>query len=492
MTHSLRWHIQIWHTLLLALIVGTLLTAYYQRQRTLTLQRIERDLGAHSPMLMHASRSLIGPDARRERGRERPGPRHKPRSLARGQQDRPPRHQLRPRDSDLSSSPDTLEDVIESLESRGIYIIIHHRDRLIITSDDAPEARITLVRPRPERREPTLLFKDSPYWESIFRTPNGLRIITGKDMTSTYAYLSRLAFRLSGLGLAIVILGFAVGWFLTGRSLRTIHQISRTAQEITNGDLSQRIEVSHSASELGTLANILNHSFEKLEASIKQQQRFTADASHEMRTPLSVILAEGELALESPDDHAAQHAALQTCVKSAQHMHRLINSLLDLARLDAGEFQLYPEHDDLSEIVEESVELLTPLANERDIIIRNDLAPTHFRFDVNRMRQVIINLLSNSIKYNTDGGSISIRTSLSNKVATLHVSNTGQIIPAADLPYVFDRFYRHSAARSSRERSTGLGLAITKAIIVAHSGTIHAEITAEGHTAFVVELPTSV
>jgi heavy metal sensor kinase len=302
--------------------------------------------------------------------------------------------------------------------------------------------------------------------------------------------LSNLKTKLIGIGLLIVGGGFLVGWFLIGRSLKPIETISGAAHRIAEGDLSQRIKVSGNGSELGQLSIILNETFEKLETSFEHQVRFTADASHEMRTPIAVILSKGQFALSKERSPEKYKDALQTCVDSAQHMRTLTSGLLELSKVDSGEFHLSPELGNLENLTSEAVKMIEPLADERGIKIKCNLQPIKAEFDPSKMRQALLNLLANAVKYNQEEGEIEVTLNKIGAEIVWSVRDAGPGMESSALKHIFERFYQVDKARTRTGRKgTGLGLPITQAIVEAHGGTISVESEIGKGTIFQVKLP---
>jgi heavy metal sensor kinase len=284
--------------------------------------------------------------------------------------------------------------------------------------------------------------------------------------------------------------GFLVGWFLIGRSLTPIERISGVAHRIAAGDLSERIKVENPGSELGQLAGVLNETFERLERSFEHQVRFTADASHEMRTPLSVILAKSQFALKRERSPEKYQECLRTCLESAQHMRALTDALLELSKVDAGEFILRKHEGNLADLVREVVRMIEPLAEEKRVTIECTLENLTTGYDEQKIRQALLNLLGNAVKYQREGGSIQITLSTAGGEVVLTVADSGPGIDPENLPHLFERFYRVDRARKREGRGgTGLGLAITKAIVEGHGGSISVTSELGKGTVFEVRLP---
>jgi heavy metal sensor kinase len=278
------------------------------------------------------------------------------------------------------------------------------------------------------------------------------------------------------------------GW-LSARAIRPIAAMTATAEAISAQNLSERIDVSDTDSELGKLATVLNGSFDRLQAAVERQRQFTADASHELRTPLSVIAAHTELALSRERSSEDYQATIETCWRASQRMKSLIDSLLLLARFDSGTPSMNRDRVNLDSLIRECVELVEPLATARGIQIECQTVPSPVWGDSDRLLQVITNLLTNAIRYNVDGGSIRVSNRVESESVVISVTDSGVGIAEDQLPRIFDRFYQVDKARSRAEGSCGLGLSICKTIVEAHGGTITATSQIAAGTTVQVRLP---
>ena len=312
----------------------------------------------------------------------------------------------------------------------------------------------------------------------------------GRDIRGELADIRRFAWLLGGAGSAVLLLGLAGGWWVSTRALHPIADISATAAKIATGDLAQRIRTTDTDSELGQLALDLNNTFARLQASFARQAQFTADASHELRTPVAVVITQTQTALARERPAAEYRESLAACQRAAQRMRSLIECLLTLARLDSAETPATLESCDLGGIVGEAVELMRPLANEQNIHLELELSQAHCRGNPGQLAQVASNLLTNAIHYNLPGGSVRVSVRCDPDAALLCVSDTGMGIPPADLPHIFERFYRVDKARSGAQGHSGLGLAITQAIVQAHGGSIEVVSEPGQGSKFEVRLPT--
>ena len=300
--------------------------------------------------------------------------------------------------------------------------------------------------------------------------------------------LKSTAWKLGLAGVVILIFGLAGGSWFIARAIRPINSISDAAVKISAGDLSQRINMAEAESELGQLAAVLNSTFARLEAAFAQQKQVAADAAHELRTPVSVILTQTQATLAREREAADYRQTVEACQRAAQRMRRLIESLLALARYDAGQEVLQRRPFDFSRTVTDGLELVQPLAETHGIKMISDLAALEITADPDRLAQVVVNLLTNAIQYNKPGGQVRVKLAAHDGLAVLTVDDTGQGIAAADLPRVFSRFFRADPSRTGAG-NTGLGLAICKAIVEAHGGTIEVASAENAGTTFTVRLP---
>jgi len=478
-THSIKWRLQAWHGFLLLCLVTGLMTGFYVFERRGRLQAIDNDLQeAATPLLPRFAPPAgrpppeRGPMDRRRRpqppGEDGPTPRD----------DRPP----------LGDPKDERRLVGPLLESGKLYYAAWAEDgtRVAISTN----ASAALERPASiPSQQGRILRTRGTNRELVQFVPTGRCILVGASLTPTLAELHKLGATLAVIGCGIVIIGFAVGWWLATRALRPIEEISQAAREIAEGDLAKRINTSETESELGQLAAVLNSTFARLDAAFAQQQQFTSDAAHELRTPVSVILTQVQGTLNKDRTAAEYRETLEACQRAAQRMRRLIESLLELARFDAGQAQLKQMPFDLATIARYCAELVQPLAQERGVKISSELQTANCQGDPERIGQVITNLLTNAVNYNRSGGAVRIATRLNGTSAVLTVADNGPGIPPEHLPKIFDRFYRADAARTSSQGRTGLGLAISKAIVSAHGGSIAAANLPVGGAEFTVRLP---
>jgi heavy metal sensor kinase len=325
--------------------------------------------------------------------------------------------------------------------------------------------------------------------ELLVFTPEKGCILVGLPIAPVMAELRRLAWAEVVAGAGLVIFGLVGGWWVAGHALRPIGEISAAAEEIAGGDRTRRINLQETGGELGNLAAVLNRTFDRLDHVFSRQVQFTADASHELRTPVSVILSQVQLALLRERSGQEYRESLGICQRAAERMRGLLTSLLDLARLDGSESALTLEECDLSNVAREAFELVTPLATQKGAVLRCAIEPIRIRADGAKLGQVMVNLLQNAFQHNAPGVEVSLTVQRREKSAWVRVSDNGAGIPADSLPHLFDRFYRVDQSRSSATGGSGLGLAICQAIVEAHGGTIRVESQPGKGTEFQVLLP---
>lgn len=314
-------------------------------------------------------------------------------------------------------------------------------------------------------------------------------VVVGRSVASNLAALRRYAWTLAGVGAVVLAAGLVGGGWLIARSLRPLRDISAAAEQIAGGELSRRINTTDTDNELDRLAGVLNSTFARLEAAFAQQARFTADAAHELRTPVTVMLTHTQSAMDTACPSEEHREAFAACLRAAQRMRRLTESLLQLARLDAGREPFHREHFDLAEAAADCIGLVRPMAESRRITIHRATEPVRLDGDPDRIGQIITNLLANAIHHNREGGEIRVATRAGNGTAILTVADTGPGIPPDHLPHIFERFYRADKARTAGSERAGLGLAISKAIVEAHGGRIAATSSPGEGATFTVELP---
>ncbi len=267
------------------------------------------------------------------------------------------------------------------------------------------------------------------------------------------------------------------GFWLARSALRPVSRMPGEAAAIGLDGLDERVAVPRSRDELHRLATTLNVMLDRLERGVADKRRFVADSSHELRTPLAVMRAELEVGQQEAGLSQGARDVLASAVEEVDRMTRIVDNLLTLARIDEGKLRLLRTDIALSPAVASVVDELTPLARSHGVRLRRptprgDGGPVVVA-DAERLHQVLLNLLENAVKYTGSGGEVMAEPWTNGEVAGVTVRDTGPGIPPADVPHVFERFYRLGAARSRHDGGgSGLGLAICHEIVEAHGGTI--------------------
>jgi len=302
------------------------------------------------------------------------------------------------------------------------------------------------------------------------------------------------------LALLVASLG---GLFLANQALKPVDHITQTARMITSQNLNQRIKSLKVKDEISRLIETFNEMISRLDQSFHQIRQFSSDASHELKTPLTILKGEVEVALRKERTSQDYEQILKSNLEEINRMSKIVDNLLLLARTETGEIRLFKEEVNLSHIVSEVVGQLTMLAHAKDlqIVATNHQEDILLYGDALRIRQMLLNLIENSIKYTEPGGSISVSLernaplSLSGKEQEFYdgvkivVSDTGIGIAKEDQERIFGRFFRVDKARSREQGGSGLGLSICKWIVEAHQGEISVESELGKGSRFIVKFP---
>jgi heavy metal sensor kinase len=294
-----------------------------------------------------------------------------------------------------------------------------------------------------------------------------------------------------GFPLLAFLLG-AGGFALVSSALKPVDNICSKAERITFRNLSDRLPVERTGDQIEYLSITLNQMLGRLDAAYQHASRFSADAAHELRTPLTVIRGELEYILAQEKLPEKLQERIGSVLEETERLSDITRSLLAIARLDAGEARIASERFDLAAMAAGTAEQMSLLAEEKDLRLRIDAPESVFvDGDPARVKEVVVNLLDNAIKYTLAGGRVNLRVFPSSEHAVIEVADTGIGIPADALPHVFERFYRVDKARSRQLGGTGLGLSIAQSICQAHGGTISIQSELDRGTLCRVELPLS-
>jgi two-component system heavy metal sensor histidine kinase CusS len=306
-----------------------------------------------------------------------------------------------------------------------------------------------------------------------------------------YKTLSVLGSIMAGLFPLVLVIAAAGGWWLARRALSPVDEMTREARSINARDLKARVSVPATGDELQRLAEAWNELLSRIEASVRSVTRFTADAAHELRTPVAVIRASADLALRQQRSAASYRQTLLKIQHESERMTELLDQLLLLARGDAGQWQFRFDAVLGGTVIGQLKEVVSPLAEAKQIRLDwNVPSQTGLIWaDEGALRRLVLILVDNALKFTPAGGWVAVRLKAAAERCVIEVEDAGCGIPPEHLPHIFERFYRADPARTSGE-GAGLGLAIAQTIVEAHRGSIEVRPRPGAGTLFRVILPT--
>jgi heavy metal sensor kinase len=330
---------------------------------------------------------------------------------------------------------------------------------------------------------------------SIVITANGhaYTVEVGEVMDEYFEAIERFQKKLLiGIPLLLVI-ATGGGYWISGRALRPVDEITRAAQKINPQDLSARVAEPRTGDELERLAVTLNAMLQRMESAFVRVTQFTADASHELRTPIALIRTRAEIALRKDRSASVYREALQEISSESERTSTLVQTLMDLARADSGSESLKAERIDFSEAMREAANRGRTLASVKNIDWSEYLPAEAIPIlgDREALLRVALIIIDNAIKYTPENGQVQFTVWKDSTQTGIDVQDSGIGIEEHDLPHIFDRFYRADRARSRDHGGAGLGLSIAHWIVSAHGGEITAERLPQGGSKFRFRLPLS-
>lgn len=292
----------------------------------------------------------------------------------------------------------------------------------------------------------------------------------------------------------LLLVAAAGGYWMSGRALKPVDRITRTAEHIEAQNLSDRLPLSGTGDELDRLSATLNNMFARLDTAFRRITQFTADASHELRTPVAVIRTTAEVARSKPRSQEEYAKALDRILVESERTTRLIEDLMLLARADAGADGIVLERMNLADVVRESCAEAKVLAEAAEVrLLTGEFSECPIRGDEPALRRLMLILLDNAVKYTPPGGAVTVALSMDHRAggqtAVVEVRDTGIGIAPEDLPHIFDRFCRAAQDRSRTTGGAGLGLSIARWIATRHAGDIRAESTLGSGSVFRLRIP---
>jgi len=292
------------------------------------------------------------------------------------------------------------------------------------------------------------------------------------------------------VGLPAVLLGLLGGWWLTRRALGPVKKLTDAATKIHERNLRDPLPRTSNGDELDQLTKVFNDSLARLDDSFKRVHEFTLHASHELKTPLTVMCGEAEIASRDESLPSAERERAASQLDELRRLARIVDGLTLLAKADAGQITLAMEPVRLDELVRDNFADAQILAEPQGIKVElESCEEITVRADRHRLRQLLLNLADNAVKYNQPQGRVTMNLRRADNMAEFTIANTGQGIPPEMLPRVFDRFFRGDPAHSQTVDGCGLGLSIAQWIVSAHNGTIKIESATMKPTIVTVRLP---
>ena len=310
-------------------------------------------------------------------------------------------------------------------------------------------------------------------------------------MEEFYEALGRFLKRLLVVAPVALLITSAIGYWISRRALAPVDHITFAAQQISAHNLSARLAVPSSGDELQRLTETLNQMLERIERALERVTRFSADASHELRTPITVMRTRVELALRRPRTGAENSQTLEQLHTELIGTSLLLDNLMLLARADSGAEQLRISPANMEDVLKDALMQITPIAREKGVTLQANLPdqPVSIAGDRQLLQRLFLILLDNAVKYTPPPGQVSVALAAANGMATVSVRDTGIGIAVEDLPHIFVRFYRADKARSRQLGGSGLGLSIGRWIAEAHGGSVQVESEYGGGSTFQVILP---
>lgn len=320
------------------------------------------------------------------------------------------------------------------------------------------------------------------------RVVNVVRV--GMSLENMHETKKRFLLIMAGLLPITLLLSGGGGWLLAGRTLRPIDSMTRTANRISAEHLNQRLAVSGTDDELDRLARTINDMLDRIDGTLQEMRRFSADASHELQTPLTILKGEIEVALLKQRSLAEYEQVLNSCLEEIDRINRLVEGLLLLARADAGALKLDLQPVDLAPLCRQLCTQLQPLAQHHGVELHHTILDSVIvDGDELQLQRMLTNLIDNGIKYTPSAGQVRVSVEQDGKTALLRVEDTGPGFSPEQAVKIFDRFHRAPEARQQHNSGSGLGLSIARSIALAHGGEIWAKSEIGAGSTFTVRLP---
>lgn len=496
MFNSIRVRLTIWYLGILALIIVAFASAVYllvernlsrttdenlaewARNLETDLRKEETDLAAERRLREAEKKKQFKPEESDEDEDEQSG---------------------QPKAEELQTIEQAIDEEVGDFRFRDYWFAVFTNNGQPVASTFADEPLLNRIKNFPAAGK----YADLPGESEIFRVYCIALELEGKqfqiyatvslrEQTDFLDSLKRIFYVAVPVALLLAGLG---GYFLARRSLAPVVSMSRQAAKISSTNLNERLSIKHERDELGKLAQVFNQLLGRLENSFEQQRRFMADASHELRTPLAIVRAESEIALSKDARTVAEYReSLAIVHDESKRLTRMVEDLFLLARADSGQFEPYWTTVDVRGILAECVRSVQSLAEKRNVKIElSAVEEMPLQADESLLHRLFLNLLDNAVKYNREGGTVSIAAETVGKNYRVSISDTGAGITKEDEAKIFERFFRADKARSRNDEETnggaGLGLSIAAWIVNIHQGSLVLKKSEADGSVFEVELP---
>jgi len=396
---------------------------------------------------------------------------------------------------DVEQIEHALERKASTHAHRGLFVeLLDAQGKVIWNSESTPALPANL---RLKSGQPATFAGQRILQQELTRPAAGARVIRiGSSLEPLVADVDKLTKLMLIVGAIVLLISPLGGYWLAGRATRPLARIIDTTARLHPSKLDERLQLRGTRDELDRLSLTVNGLLDRIAAYLEQNRQFTANAAHELRSPLAAIQNSLEVGLGAERSTEEYKELLGETLESCGGLRDLVNQLLQLAESDAGRIEIGPHALPLDQVIQKACDMFAGVAEAVDSRLTiGCLEPAQVYGDASRLRQVINNLLDNAIKFSSAGGSIVVKlfTDPFSMHVVLQVSDTGAGIPQEDLPHVFERFYQADKSRQRRERrgGTGLGLSICQSIVAAHGGTIEIDSELGRGTTVTVKLPSA-
>lgn len=375
-------------------------------------------------------------------------------------------------------------------ESRAWYAVLDEKGSFLLRSETTPEFVSSFS---PPASEGYLFFQKERFLYRVLEEEK-YTVCVGLPEKEVFEDSRKFLIFTGTLFLILSILALSVAWWLAGKSLSPIQRFAKTARRMSESTQFETLDLTDTHDELQDLGEVLNQTFHRLHRALEQQKKLTADASHELRTPLTALIAQvkrGQSDQRSVEDY---RSIFEICDRSLARLKRIVDDLLELSRYDSGQVELDREELALDLLVTTIAEDYRPMIEAKGSRIECDVSPCSAYCDPFRIEQVLSNLMMNAINHNDEPVRLLLRVKEVDQVATIEVEDDGVGIPPESHAHLFDRFFQErktalQGESTEEDKSSGLGLAISKAIIEAHGGRIQVRSEPQVTTVFEVRLP---